>query len=148
MPIQVVISQMPRGLRRALGEIEEVQVDLHGRDAAQAITSLLAGEYSGVVGAEDLHVGPFGSLTDAELLDDIPWISVDVDRGEPEAREAIDCPGGGYDLALTALAHARAEDEPSKRTDQIGDLLGEVRSVQRDPQPQASLAALLAELPA
>lgn len=62
------------------------------------------------------------------------------------AEVAIDA--GEYDLALTALAHARAGDQPSSRGEQIGDLLGEVRSVQHDPQPQASLASLLEQLPA
>ncbi len=83
-------------------------------------------------------------------------IHLAAERGEREwsgpdaqlalAEVAIDA--GEYDLALTALAHARAEDDPGKRRDQIADLLGEVRSVQRDPQPQASLASLLEALPA
>jgi tetratricopeptide (TPR) repeat protein len=83
-------------------------------------------------------------------------IHLAAERGEREwsgpdaqlalAEIAIDA--GEYDLALTALARARAEDEPDKRRDQIRDLLGEVRSVQHDPQPQASLASLLEALPA
>lgn len=62
------------------------------------------------------------------------------------AEVAIDA--GEYDLALTALAHARAEDERNGRDEQIGNLLKEVRSEQRDPQPQVSLASLLEQLPA
>lgn len=78
------------------------------------------------------------------------------ERGEDEwsgpdaqlalAEVAIDA--GEYDLALTALAHARADDDRNGREAQIGDLLKEVRSEQGDPQPQASLASLLERLPA
>jgi tetratricopeptide (TPR) repeat protein len=62
------------------------------------------------------------------------------------AEVAIDA--GEYDLALTALAHARADDQQNGREAQIGDLLKEVRNEQGDPQPQASLALLLERLPA
>jgi tetratricopeptide (TPR) repeat protein len=83
-------------------------------------------------------------------------IHLAAERGESEwsgpdaqlalAEVAIDA--GEYDLALTALAHARAEDEPRKREGQIGELLKEVRAEQRDPKPQTSLASLLEALPA
>jgi tetratricopeptide (TPR) repeat protein len=62
------------------------------------------------------------------------------------AEVAIDA--GEYDLALTALAHARADDDGNGREAQIGDLLKEVRGGRGDPQPQASLASLLERLPA
>jgi len=62
------------------------------------------------------------------------------------AEVAIDA--GEYDLALTALAHARADDGRNGREAQIGDLLKEVRRERNDPQPQASLASLLEQLPA
>ncbi len=62
------------------------------------------------------------------------------------AEVAIDA--GEYDLALTALAHARAEDERGKRGEQIEILLKEVRGEQNDPRPHASLASLLEQLPA
>jgi tetratricopeptide (TPR) repeat protein len=62
------------------------------------------------------------------------------------AEVAIDA--GEYDLALTALAHARADDEGNGREAQIGDLLKEVRTERDDPQPQVSLASLLERLPA
>jgi tetratricopeptide (TPR) repeat protein len=62
------------------------------------------------------------------------------------AEVAIDA--GEYDLALTALAHARADDQGNGREAQIGDLLKEVRSERGDPQPQVSLASLLERLPA
>lgn len=62
------------------------------------------------------------------------------------AEVAIDA--GEYDLALTALAHARADDQQNGREAQIGELLKEVGSEQDDPSPQASLASLLEQLPA
>ncbi len=62
------------------------------------------------------------------------------------AEVAIDA--GEYDLALTALAHARAEDERSRHDGQIEILLKEVRSEQSDPRPHSSLASLLEQLPA
>ena len=62
------------------------------------------------------------------------------------AEVAIDA--GEYDLALTTLAHARADDDGNGREAQIGDLLKQVRSERDDPQPQVSLASLLERLPA
>jgi len=62
------------------------------------------------------------------------------------AEVAIDA--GEYDLALTALAHARAGDQQNGRETQIGKLLKEVGSEQDDPSPQASLVSLLQQLPA
>ena len=58
------------------------------------------------------------------------------------AEVALDA--GEHDLALTALAHARAEDPAAGRAGQIAEL----RSARRDPRPQASLVALLEQLPA
>src|SRR5215471_5912211 len=52
------------------------------------------------------------------------------------------------DLALTALARARALDEQDKRSSQIEELLGEISAEQHDPEPHASLAALLQRLAA
>src|SRR4051812_11211924 len=76
--------------------------------------------------------------------------------GEPEwsgpgaqlalAEVAIDA--GEYDLALTALAHARADDQRNGHAAQIEGLLKEVRNERDDPRPQASLALLLEQLPA
>jgi tetratricopeptide (TPR) repeat protein len=62
------------------------------------------------------------------------------------AEVAIDA--GEYDLALTALAHARADDQQNGREAQIGELLKEVGTERDDPQPQVSLASLLERLPA
>lgn len=62
------------------------------------------------------------------------------------AEVAIDA--GEYDLALTALAHARADDQRNGYAAQIEELLKEVRNERDDPRPQASLASLLEQLPA
>lgn len=62
------------------------------------------------------------------------------------AEVAVDA--GEADLALTALAHARAQDERGSRERQIRELLEEIRTDRHDPQPQASLATLLEQLPA
>ena len=62
------------------------------------------------------------------------------------AEVAIDA--GEYDLALTALAHARADDQRNGHAAQIEDLLKEVRNERDDPRPQTSLASLLEQLPA
>lgn len=62
------------------------------------------------------------------------------------AEVAIDA--GEYDLALTTLAHARADDQQNGRATQIGELLKEVGSKQDDPSPQTSLVSLLEKLPA
>jgi len=40
------------GLFGALGEMEQVEIDLHGRDAVKAVLVVLAGEYAEVVGAD------------------------------------------------------------------------------------------------
>lgn len=80
----------------------------------------------------------------AEQRGEREWSGPDAQLALAEV--AIDA--GEYDLALTALAHARADDDRNGREAQIGDLLKEVRSERRDPQPQASLASLLGQLPA
>lgn len=72
------------------------------------------------------------------------WSGADAQLALAEV--AIDA--GEYDLALTALAHARADDAQNGRGNHIAELLKEVRSEQDDPQPQASLASLLEKLPA
>jgi thioredoxin-like negative regulator of GroEL len=80
----------------------------------------------------------------AEQRGEREWSGPDAQLALAEV--AIDA--GEYDLALTALAHARAGDQRNGRKAQIGDLLKEVRNEQDDPQPQASLASLLEQLPA
>lgn len=52
------------------------------------------------------------------------------------------------DLALIALAHVHELDDRSSREGRIAELLQEIRKERSDPQPQASLAALLEQLPA
>lgn len=97
------------------------------------------------LGLNDLALG---FLTRAIHLSDQrgegQWSGPDAQLAVAEV--AIDA--GEYDLALTALAHARADDEGNGREAQIGDLLKEVRSERDDPQPQVSLASLLERLPA
>jgi tetratricopeptide (TPR) repeat protein len=80
----------------------------------------------------------------AEQRGEREWSGPDAQLALAEV--AIDA--GEYDLALTALAHARADDDRNGREAQIGVLLKEVRSERDDPQPQASLASLLEQLPA
>jgi tetratricopeptide (TPR) repeat protein len=53
-----------------------------------------------------------------------------------------------YDLALTALAHAREADESRDLWDQVKDLLVEIGRQRKDPKPQAALVSLLEQLPA
>jgi len=72
------------------------------------------------------------------------WSGADAQLALAEI--AIDA--GESDLALTALAHARALDDRGARKEQIEERLREIRAERRDPQPQASLAALLERLPA
>lgn len=97
------------------------------------------------LGLNDLALG---FLTRAIHLSDqrgeSQWSGPDAQLAVAEV--AIDA--SEYDLALTALAHARAEDDGNGREVQIGDLLKEVRSERGDPQPQVSLASLLERLPA
>jgi len=97
------------------------------------------------LGLNDLALG---FLTRAIHLSDQrgegQWSGPDAQLAVAEV--AIDA--GEYDLALTTLAHARADDEGNGREAQIGDLLKQVRSERDDPQPQVSLASLLERLPA
>ena len=62
------------------------------------------------------------------------------------AEVALDA--GEADIALTALAHAREGDDRGSRESQIRELLETIRAERHDPQPQASLATLLEQLPA
>lgn len=97
------------------------------------------------LGLNDLALG---FLTRAIHLSDqrgeSQWSGPDAQLAVAEV--AIDA--GEYDLALTALAHARADDDGNGREARIGGLLKEVRSERGDPQPQVSLASLLERLPA
>lgn len=79
----------------------------------------------------------------AEANGETEWSGPDAQLALAEI--AIDA--GEYDLALTALAHAGADDAKNGRRSEIAGLLKEVRTEQRDPQPQASLASLLERLP-
>lgn len=80
----------------------------------------------------------------AEQRSDSEWSGPDAQLAVAEV--AIDA--AEYDLALTALAHARANDQQNGREARIGELLKEVGSERDDPSPQASLVSLLEQLPA
>jgi tetratricopeptide (TPR) repeat protein len=97
------------------------------------------------LGLNDLALGFLArAIHLAEQSGEREWSGPDAQLALAEV--AIDA--GEYDLALTALAHARADDQQNGREAQIGDLLKEVRNGQDDPQPQTSLASLLEQLPA
>jgi hypothetical protein len=97
------------------------------------------------LGLNDLALGFLArAIHLAEQRGESEWSGPDAQLALAEV--AIDA--GEYDLALTALAHARADDQQNGREAQIGDLLKEVRNEQDDPHPQASLASLLEQLPA
>lgn len=97
------------------------------------------------LGLNDLALGFFTrAIHLSDQRGESQWSGPDAQLAVAEV--AIDA--GEYDLALTALAHARADDDGNVREGQIGDLLKEVRSERGDPQPQVSLAAMLERLPA
>jgi tetratricopeptide (TPR) repeat protein len=97
------------------------------------------------LGVNDLALGFMTrAIHLAAASGDDEWSGADVQLALAEV--AIDA--GDYDLALTALAHARADDTQDGRGEHIAELLKAVRSEQDDPQPQSSLASLLERLPA
>jgi tetratricopeptide (TPR) repeat protein len=97
------------------------------------------------LGINDLALGFMARAINLAAADgDEEWSGLDAQLALAEV--AIDA--GDYDLALTALAHAQAGDPGRKSGAQIKELLEAVRTEQRDPQPQASLASLLENLPA
>lgn len=97
------------------------------------------------LGLNDLALGFLArAIHLAEKAGEGQWSGPDAQLALAEV--AIDA--GEYDLALTALAHARADDQQNGREAQIGELLKEVGNERDDPSPQASLASLLEQLPA
>lgn len=97
------------------------------------------------LGLNDLALGFISrAIHLAEQSGDSEWSGPDAQLALAEV--AIDA--GEHDLALTALAHAQADDQRNGRAAQIEDLLKEVRNERDDPRPQASLASLLEQLPA
>lgn len=80
----------------------------------------------------------------AEWKGESEWSGPDAQLALAEV--AMDA--GEYDLALTALAHAREADESRDLWDQVKDLLVEIGRQRNDPKPQSSLASLLEQLPA
>jgi tetratricopeptide (TPR) repeat protein len=97
------------------------------------------------LGINDLALGFMIRAINLAAADgDEEWSGLDAQLALAEV--AIDA--GDYDLALTALAHAQAMDPQRGSGAHITELLEAVRSERDDPQPQASLASLLAKLPA
>jgi tetratricopeptide (TPR) repeat protein len=97
------------------------------------------------LGINDLALGFMArAINSAAANGEDEWSGIDAHLALAEV--AIDA--GDYDIALTALAHARASGPGEDRGAQIKELLQAVRSEQNDPQPQASLASLLQKLPA
>jgi tetratricopeptide (TPR) repeat protein len=159
-----------------VGEADELLIDAFGpgeRPEAQAIERFFSegkldrvlafyGQAMRLDASEPAYPWNLGSAMNRLGLNDLALgflaraIHLAEQRGESEwsgpdaqlalAEVAIDA--GEYDLALTALAHARADDQRNGREAQIGELLKEVGSEQDDPQPQVSLASLLEKLPA
>src|SRR5665213_862367 len=93
MPVQLPIAQMLRCIVGAFGEMEQVEIHLHRRDAAEAFVICLARKDTDVVGPDELEVGPLWAKADCEAFGNLPWISVYVDGCEPEPRELVNCPG-------------------------------------------------------
>jgi hypothetical protein len=97
------------------------------------------------LGVNDLALGFITrAIHLAEANGETEWSGPDAQLAFAEV--AIDA--GEYDLALTALAHAGANDAKNGREAQIVELLKEVGGEQDDPRPQASLVSLLEQLPA
>jgi hypothetical protein len=80
------------GLFGALGEMEQVEIDLHRRYAVEAVSVVLAGEDAEVVGADELDIGSLGILADGEAIGDLAGVVGDVDRAQPEARKLVHRP--------------------------------------------------------
>src|SRR4051794_19731588 len=80
-------------LLATLGKLQQVEVDLHVRHAAQSVSLALAGKHARIVGSDELDVGTLGLLANVETVSHRSRVALDVDRGEPEASELIDDPG-------------------------------------------------------
>jgi tetratricopeptide (TPR) repeat protein len=97
------------------------------------------------LGLNDLALGFLSrAIHLAEQRGESEWSGPDAQLALAEV--AMDA--GEYDLALTALAHAREADDARDLWDQVKDLLVEIGRERKDPKPQASLASLLEQLPA
>jgi tetratricopeptide (TPR) repeat protein len=97
------------------------------------------------LGFNDLALGFLSrAIHLAEQRGESEWSGPDAQLALAEV--AMDA--GEYDLALTALAHAREADEASDIWDQVKDLLIEIGRQRKDPKPHASLVSLLEQLPA
>jgi hypothetical protein len=83
-------AQMAGGLIGALGQMEQIEIDLHGRDALEAVLSLLSGKDPDVVRCNKLNVGALLPRTHTDLFSDVVRVTLDVDGVEPKAREVDD----------------------------------------------------------
>lgn len=83
------------GLSRALGKMEQVEINLHGGDASNAVMVGFRCEDPGVIWSNDLYVGASCIWTHAKLLSDLSRVGVDIDSAESELREAVERPGSG-----------------------------------------------------
>jgi hypothetical protein len=84
-------------LRRALGELEDIQVDLDWCHAAQAAVYLFASEDAGVVRADQLDVRALGSAPDAERVGE---------RSTAGWHLPVRCLNGGYPAPIPRRANA------------------------------------------
>lgn len=133
---------------RSEGKLDRV-LALYGQamrlDAGEPAYPWNLGSAMNRIGLNDLALGFLTrAIYLAEQRGESEWSVPDAQLALADV--AIDA--GEYDLALTALAHARADDQQNGREAQIGELLKEVGSEQDDPSPHASLVSLLEQLPA
>jgi hypothetical protein len=56
MVLKVVGAEVTGCLVRSFGEVQEIEIDLHGRDAVEPVLVVLAGEDALVVGSDELDV--------------------------------------------------------------------------------------------
>ena len=72
--------------------MEQIEIDLHGRDALEAVLSLLSGKDPDVVWCNELNVGSLLPGPHADAFSDVVRVTLDVDGVEPKAREVVEDP--------------------------------------------------------
>ena len=90
---QLMGAQMLGSLRRPFGELEQVQVNLHGCHAVEPSVVMFAAEDAYVIRADQPQVRILGCPPDAKALGSLPRVAVDVNGHEPEAGELVHHPG-------------------------------------------------------
>lgn len=83
-------AQLLSGFGGALGKVEQVAVDLDGRDARDVVDHSATVEHAAIVGADDLDVGAASVAAWFERVGAVAGIAADVDTDEAEAREAVE----------------------------------------------------------